>query len=168
MRHALKRIHIVGRKNSGKTTLIVELVECLTAAGLHVGTIKHTHHHHELDIPGKDSHRHRMAGAKTVAILTPNLAAVFRSSDRSAGAARYAELEGSFVGCDLVVVEGDLEADAPKIEVWRSEMHERPYAAENRSIQAVITDASAAFDSERWPRRPASEVARRIRALLDI
>ncbi len=53
-----RRIHIVGRKNSGKTTLIVELVSHLTNLDYRVGTIKHTHHHHELDTPGKDSFRH--------------------------------------------------------------------------------------------------------------
>ncbi|MEO2032331.1 MAG: molybdopterin-guanine dinucleotide biosynthesis protein B, partial [Planctomycetaceae bacterium] len=61
-----KRIHIVGRKNSGKTGLIVELVSFLTDLGYCVGTIKHTHHDHELDTPGKDSYRHCAAGAKVV------------------------------------------------------------------------------------------------------
>ena len=60
----MRRIHIIGRKNSGKTTLVVELVQQLSAMGKRVATIKHTHHRHELDVPGKDSYRHREAGAR--------------------------------------------------------------------------------------------------------
>ena len=69
----MKRLHIVGRKNSGKTTLIVDLVRHLTALGHRVGTIKQTHHQHELDTPGNDSHRHRQAGAAAVGIVSPAL-----------------------------------------------------------------------------------------------
>ena len=59
----MKRVHVIGGKNHGKTTLIMDLIRELTARGLQVGTIKHTHHKHELDIPGKDSYRHRESGA---------------------------------------------------------------------------------------------------------
>ena len=62
----MHRLHIIGGKNHGKTTLIVELVQELTKRNLRVGTIKHTHHRHELDVPGKDSYRHRLAGAEVV------------------------------------------------------------------------------------------------------
>ncbi len=72
------RLHIIGRKNAGKTTLVVELIERLTGRGLVVGSIKHTHHRHELDVPGKDSYRHREAGAAPVAIVSPGMTAVFR------------------------------------------------------------------------------------------
>jgi len=73
----MRRLHIVGRKNSGKTTFIVELVRYFTSSGLRIGTIKHTHHQHELDTPGKDSHRHREAGAQVVGILSRAMSAVF-------------------------------------------------------------------------------------------
>jgi molybdopterin-guanine dinucleotide biosynthesis protein MobB len=59
----VKRLHIIGGKNHGKTMLVVELVQEFARRGIPVGTIKHTHHHHEVDVPGKDSHRHRLAGA---------------------------------------------------------------------------------------------------------
>ena len=61
---------MIGRKNSGKTTLVSELVTEFTARGYRVGTIKHTHHQHELDVPGKDSYRHREAGAAIVGIIS--------------------------------------------------------------------------------------------------
>jgi len=73
----MKRFHIVGRKNSGKTTLVADLVTQLATRGLRVATIKHTHHRHELDTPGKDSWQHRHAGAAVVGILSRGLTAVF-------------------------------------------------------------------------------------------
>src|SRR3712207_1371513 len=63
-------IGIVGWKNSGKTTLVVELVRLLTARGLQVATIKHAHHHFDVDHPGKDSYRHREAGATDVIVAS--------------------------------------------------------------------------------------------------
>ena len=59
---------ITGWKNSGKTTLIVALVEEFTRRGLRVSTIKHAHHAFDIDVPGKDSHRHRLAGASEVLV----------------------------------------------------------------------------------------------------
>jgi len=73
----LNRLHVIGRKNSGKTTLVVQLVHELRERGYHVATIKHTHHDHELDTPGKDSFRHRQAGSVAVGILSPKMNAVF-------------------------------------------------------------------------------------------
>jgi len=69
-------IHIVGRKNAGKTTLVCDLIAALTQQGLRVATVKHTHHQHELDVPGKDSWRHREAGAAAVGILSPGMVAM--------------------------------------------------------------------------------------------
>jgi molybdopterin-guanine dinucleotide biosynthesis protein MobB len=135
------RVHIVGRKNSGKTTLIVDLTSHLSARGLCVGTIKHTHHLHELDTPGKDSFRHREAGAAAVGIISPRMSAVFlpaRSARRDER--RYEELAGWFSQCDLVLVEVDLMTAAPRVEVWRAALGVPPYAAEFDSIRAVVSD----------------------------
>ncbi len=151
----MKRIHIVGRKNSGKTTLIVDLVEHLTARGLQVGTIKHTHHHHELDTPGKDSHRHREAGSAVVGILSPGMTAVFQPTHHGE-ASRYAMMSPLFAACDLVLVEGDLQTKAPKVEVWRSALSNPPIAAEDSSVAAVITDDAASVCVPLWKR---SEIA---------
>ncbi len=137
----VKRIHIVGRRNSGKTTLITELVTYLTNLGYRVGTIKHTHHQHELDTPGKDSHRHREAGAAVVGILSPTMSAVFRPvkhNDRSTD--RYGKILPMFTECDLVLVEGDLGADAPKIEVWRAATNADLLAANDQTSTAVVSD----------------------------
>ena len=143
----MKRIHIVGKKNHGKTQLLVELIQELTSRGLQVGSIKHTHHHHELDTPGKDSHRHRLAGAAVVGILSRNMNAVFiPTSQASAGEERYAALSLSFANCDVVIVEGDSQSAAPKIEVWRAALGTEPLAADDPTILAVITDDAIDLD----------------------
>ena len=102
----MKRIHIIGGKNHGKTTLIVELVQELSARGVRVGTIKHTHHEHELDLPGKDSYRHREAGAAVAGILSQSMNAVFwppQTTDNSTSDSRYAVFEQIFADCDVVL-----------------------------------------------------------------
>jgi molybdopterin-guanine dinucleotide biosynthesis protein MobB len=142
----MKRLHIIGRKNHGKTTLVVDLVEELVGRGLRIGTIKHTHHRHELDVPGKDSHRHREAGAAIVGVLSGGLSAVFIPSpdDDPRKRDRYAVLAPSFVDCDVVLVEGDSETLAPKIEVWRQAVGGDPYALTDARVLAVVSvDAPA-------------------------
>ncbi len=150
----MKRVHIIGRKNSGKTTLIVELVRHLTAQGLRVGAIKHTHHAHELDTPGKDSHRHREAGSAVVGILSREMSAVFRPADAHAvgDASRYAAFAPMFADCDLVLVEGDSQADAPRVEVWREATGQDPIGAEDHSIVALISDDAAKVEMPIWKR----------------
>ena len=136
-----KRLHILGRKNHGKTTLVVQLVSQLSQRGLRVGTIKHTHHQHELDTPGKDSHRHREAGAECVGILTPSWSAAFWGSPPAdAGDERYESFAPMMAKCDLVLVEGDTQTRAAKIEVWRAAVGSDPIAAQDDSVLAVVSD----------------------------
>lgn len=156
----IKRIHIVGRKNSGKTTLIVDLVQHYTTRGIRVGTIKHTHHHHELDTPGKDSHRHRQAGAVAVGILSPRLNAVFVApDDEHDSPAQYARLDPLFTDCRLILVEGHLLVDAPKIEVWRAANETPPIALENTSIGALVSDVPLDVNIPVLPRRDVKGLA---------
>jgi molybdopterin-guanine dinucleotide biosynthesis protein MobB len=150
----MRRLHIVGGKNHGKTTLIVELVQEFTRRGLPVGTIKHTHHRHELDVPGKDSYRHRMAGAMAVGILSPSMTAIFVPTDQeSAGKEdRYTLFAPMFKQCRLILVEGDSQTTAPKIEVWRSNLGGPPLAARDPSIMAVVTDDACPVPAKVLPR----------------
>jgi molybdopterin-guanine dinucleotide biosynthesis protein B len=160
----MNRIHIIGRKNSGKTTLVVDLVRHFCSLGYRVGTIKHTHHHHELDTPGKDSYRHRQAGAMAVGIVAPTMNAVFwpapnhengegenkkRAAQTLPGEASavaldrtrpYAQLDALMAGYDLVLVEGDQQAQAIKIEVWHQGLEEPPLVDSNPSIALVVTN----------------------------
>lgn len=158
------RIHIVGRKNSGKTTLVCELVRELASRGIRVATVKHTHHQHELDTPGKDSHKHREAGAAAVGILSPHMTALFIPIDRDERRQqRYEEFEKLFANCDLILVEGDLQATAPRIEVWRGVVCEQPYAAIDPAILAVIADdVVVGIRCPVWPRKDVSSIANRI------
>lgn len=135
----MKRLHVVGGKNHGKTTLIADLLKELLQRGVAVGTIKHTHHHHELDVPGKDSHRHRVAGANVVGILSPSMDAIFLPNNGGEGD-RYELFAPMFESCHLVLVEGDSTTSAPKIEVWRGSMGTNPLCPRDSSIMAVVTD----------------------------
>ena len=136
----MKRLHIIGRKNHGKTTLVTELVTHLKQLGYRVGTIKHTHHRHELDTPGKDSHRHREAGAEVVGILSPSMNAVFWPPKETEQADPYDEFDSLLSACDLILVEGHSQTTAAKIEVWRSELGTQPLAESDASVLAVVTD----------------------------
>ncbi len=155
-----RRIHLIGRKNSGKTTLVAELVAHWRAQGHRIGTIKHTHHHHELDTPGKDSHRHHQAGAAVVGIVARQASAVFWSADQDDPKQdRYAAMAPMFAGCDLVIVEGDSQTDAPKIEVWRAASGETPYSATDPTILALVTDDPVEVDAPCLPRSQVSKLA---------
>jgi molybdopterin-guanine dinucleotide biosynthesis protein MobB len=149
----VRRVHIIGRKNSGKTTLIVELVEHWTSQGHRIGTIKHTSHRHELDTPGKDSHRHRMAGAAAVGIISPHLQAIFLPATCVASDVDpYTRMVPLFADCELVLVEGNSQTSAPKIEVWRAACGEPPLACSDGSIHALITNDPVAAPLPVWPR----------------
>ena len=159
------RIHIVGRKNAGKTTLVCDLVRQLSERGFKVATIKHTHHHHELDTPGKDSHKHRESGAAGVGILSSQMTAAFvpvvRDEDE---ATRYARFNIMFNDCDIILVEGDLNTTAMKVEVWRTEVSEPPYAENDTTISAVVSDAEVPVGVTVYPR---SDLAKLLQMLSD-
>ncbi len=158
----MKTLHIVGGKNHGKTTLIVDLLGELTGRGLRVGTIKHTSHTHDLDTPGSDSYRHRQAGAAPAAIVTSNLVGVFfpRPIDF------YQQLAPLLKGCDVVLVEGHLDRAGPKIEVWRQSLGTPCLAAHRKDILALVTDDPIGVDVPVWPRSDLGSLADRLMGLL--
>lgn len=155
----LPLVHIVGRQDAGKTTLIVEIVAVLTCRGVHVGTIKHTGHLHELDTPGKDSHRQRIAGARPAAVLTPGLGAVYFPVGGALDP--YGQLRPLFAGCDLVLVEGHLDGPGPKIEVWRAGA-QAPLAQGRQDIVAVVSDDRPGVELPVWPLQDVPELATRV------
>jgi molybdopterin-guanine dinucleotide biosynthesis protein B len=165
-----KRLHIIGRKNSGKTTLIVDLIHELNSRGWRVGTIKHTHHHHELDTPGKDSHRHREAGASAVGILSPQMNAIFWPRDRSHDNAsnKYHQFDSLMHECDIVLVEGDSSATAPRIEVFRAISSEEPIAVSDQSISAVVSDDPLNLKVPVWGRSNLEYIANQTELLLKL
>jgi molybdopterin-guanine dinucleotide biosynthesis protein MobB len=172
----MKRIHIIGHKNSGKTTLIVNLVNELTRQGYRVGTIKHTHHDHELDTPGKDSHRHREAGSAAVGILSKSMNAIFwpqpriQSTGRPRKSQKYQQFDSMMNDCDIVLVEGDSKSDSTKIEVFRAMNGNQPIASADESIHAVVTDDDVNLENEIaiWPRIDITSVVWNIEMLLKV
>lgn len=109
---------IVGRHNSGKTTLVVKLIAELVARGYDIGSIKHHHHiGFDIDIPGKDSYRHREAGASETVISAPGQVARIQTIPDEA---ECDDLVRSMPGHDLVIVEGYRKSGLPTIEIMRS------------------------------------------------
>ena len=130
----MRVVGIVGTQGSGKTTLIERLIPELRARGLSVSTIKHTHHHHiELDTPGKDSHRHRLAGAGEVIVASDHGWA--RLAARS-GPASLPDLLNQLRPVDIVLVEGFKQLEGlRRVEVFRGVG--QPLAASDPGIVAV-------------------------------
>ncbi len=162
----MKLIHIVGRKNHGKTTLIVDLIQELTRRGLRVGVIKHSSHAHELDTPGKDSHSQRLAGASPVAVVTTDLIGVYMSRDARANF--YEELAPMYMCCDLVLVEGHIDGDGIKIEVWRQTTGEPCLAATRGDITAVVADGEIEVAVPVWQRDDLRQLANEVTRLLNL
>ena len=111
-----KVIGITGFKNTGKTTLVERLVRLLTARGYRIATIKHAHHAFDIDHEGRDSYRHRAAGAREVVVVSRYLWATMRTLDGESEPALDEVIAG--IGpADLIVVEGYKRDSFPKIEV---------------------------------------------------
>lgn len=133
---------ITGWKNSGKTTLIVALVEEFTRRGLRVSTIKHAHHAFDIDVPGKDSHRHRQAGASEVLVASGARWALMHEVGTAAQPG-LDDLLARLSPCDLVLVEGFKGDDHPKLEVTQQRGPEPLIADTDASVVAIATDAPA-------------------------
>ena len=136
----MKVYGVIGWKNSGKTGLMERLVAEITARGFTVSTVKHVHHAVDLDQPGKDSFRHRQAGAREV---------VLASADRFALMVEHRGPEPELPAIltrmapvDLVLVEGYKRDSHPKIEVWREETGQPLIHPTDPLIRAVASDAS--------------------------
>ncbi len=136
---------IVGWKNAGKTGLMERLVTEITARKLRVSTVKHAHHSFDVDQPGKDSYRHRVAGATEVLLASGNRFALMHElRDRSEPT--LAELLDRLAPVDLVLVEGYKRDPHPKIEAFRSETGNPLIAADDPTIRAVAADVSVQID----------------------
>lgn len=135
----MKIFGVTGWKNSGKTGLMERLIAHFTAQGLRVSTLKHTHHGVDLEKPGTDTHRHRVAGAQEV-VLASSARITTLHELRDAPEPRLAELIAGLTPCDLVLVEGFKGAPHPKIEAHRVETGEDLLATENDTIRAVASN----------------------------
>jgi molybdopterin-guanine dinucleotide biosynthesis protein B len=133
--HHIVPVHVIGRKNSGKTTLICELVRELCSQGYRVGSIKHTSHRHEFDTPGKDSQRHRVAGAVISGIVSSGLCGVLADSESVEDDPRDSQLYDEY---DLCWSRGHAHVPRKSRSGVPSRMARR--LRSGIEVQAVVTD----------------------------
>ena len=134
---------LAGWSGSGKTTLLTMVIPELTARGLRVSTIKHAHHEFDIDRPGKDSWRHRQAGASEVAVISGQRWAIIhelRGEEEPSFAAILAKLESS----DLVIVEGYKHGEHQKIEVRNLALDHPKLAGDDPTIVAIAANGAIA------------------------
>lgn len=133
---------VVGWKNSGKTGLMERLVSEFVARGLTVSTLKHAHHTFDVDHEGKDSHRHRVAGATEVLLSSRNRWALMHEA-RGEDEAPLDVLLAKLAPVDLVLVEGYKRDTHPKIEAHRAATKQDLIAVEDATIRAIASDSNA-------------------------
>lgn len=139
----MRVVGLAGWSGSGKTTLLVRVIPVLVGRGLRVSTIKHAHHRFDIDHPGKDSHRHRSAGASEVLICSGERWALMHEL-RGAAPPALDELLGKLSAADLVIVEGYKRDRHPKLEIHRPSVGKPLLYPEDADIFAVACDVPLA------------------------
>ena len=136
----MKVFGFAGWSGSGKTTLIEKLIPRFTGAGLRISLIKHAHHTFDVDQAGKDSYRHRHAGAAEV-LVTSSRRWVLMHELRGAPEPSFDEHLKKLSPCDICIVEGFKHAAIPKLEVWRRTTGEPLLHPNDPHIVAVASDS---------------------------
>jgi molybdopterin-guanine dinucleotide biosynthesis protein MobB len=136
---------VTGWKNAGKTGLMERLVTEVTGRGITVSTVKHAHHTFDVDHPGKDSHRHRVAGATEVLLASRNRFALMHEL-RDEAEPTLEELLSKLMPVDLVLVEGYKRDRHPKVEAFRAETGNDLIAPGDPTIRAVASDTPMDLD----------------------
>ncbi|MEP3633295.1 MAG: molybdopterin-guanine dinucleotide biosynthesis protein B [Shimia thalassica] len=136
---------VTGWKNAGKTGLMERLVAEFTSRGLRVSTLKHAHHKVDVDQPGRDSYRHREAGAHQVLLASENRWALMTEL-RGEQEPSLSDLLAQLAPVDLVLIEGYKREPHPKIEAWRSDANNPLIALDDPTIRAVATDTPLDLD----------------------
>lgn len=162
-----KVLGIAGWSGSGKTTLIERLLPLCVAQGLRVSVIKQTHHDFEVDQPGKDSWRHRMAGASEVLLTGPQrwmLIDELRGTPEPPLETHLARLSP----CDLVLVEGFRHARLRKLEVWRAALDKPWLHPDDPNFLAVASDRPPPVSPRPIPHLVLDDVAGILRFILEL
>jgi molybdopterin-guanine dinucleotide biosynthesis adapter protein len=126
-----------GKSGSGKTTILERLIPELKKRKLRIGTIKHHHADFDMDIPGKDSWRHKKAGAEKTIISSPNRIGIVMDVDHDHSPE---ELAHFLTGVDFILVEGFKGENLPKVEIFRKEIHDKPLCIQDKNLIAMVTD----------------------------
>jgi molybdopterin-guanine dinucleotide biosynthesis protein B len=134
-----------GYSGSGKTTLVEQLIPVLRLGGLRVSVVKHAHHCFDIDQPGKDTYRHREAGAFEVVVASYRRFALMREFERDVELTVHQMIAELDHGVDWVLVEGFKDSDLPKIEVWRAASGQPTRYVDDHCIVAVATDSPLAL-----------------------
>jgi molybdopterin-guanine dinucleotide biosynthesis protein B len=137
-------VGFAGFSNTGKTTLISNLIPFFTKKGLKVATLKHAGHGFDMDRPGKDTHKHKSAGAFSVMIVGPNTMALIRDMEERP---LVPDLAGTYLAdADIVLVEGFKSEDHPKVEVLGDDLAARPRLTVDSGLVAVVGDQDLEVD----------------------
>jgi molybdopterin-guanine dinucleotide biosynthesis protein B len=139
----MKVIGVAGYKNAGKTTLVERLVRHLTSQGYRVSTVKHAHHSFDIDHEGRDSFRHRQAGASEVAVVSVNRWAIIHEL-RGEQEPALAEVLAKLAPCDLVIVEGYKRDTHDKIEVRNLALDHPKLAGGDPTVVAIAATGDIA------------------------
>ncbi|MEM6477501.1 MAG: molybdopterin-guanine dinucleotide biosynthesis protein B [Pseudomonadota bacterium] len=140
---------VVGWKNAGKTGLMERLVSEIAERGFTVSTLKQAHHAFDIDHPGKDSHRHRSAGAREVLVAGPGRWALMHEL-RGSEPPAFETLLDKLEPVDLVLAEGWKTQSHPKIEAWREATGHPLLAPDDETIRAVASDTPLDCDRPRF------------------
>ena len=119
-------VAFAGYSGSGKTTLVERLIPALKQRGLRVSVVKHAHHNFDIDHPGKDTHRHREAGAFEVVVASSKRLALIREFEKSTQLSVHHLIAELYEGVDWVLVEGFKNSDLLKVEIWRAPAADYP------------------------------------------
>jgi molybdopterin-guanine dinucleotide biosynthesis protein B len=130
-------ITIVGKSNSGKTTLLTKLIPEIKKRGYRIGTIKHAHHGFDMDREGKDSYRHKQAGAEATLVSSPGRIGMVRDEDSES----LMDLKHYLSDMDIIICEGFKREKVPKIEIFRKDVHKTPLCIDDEGLIAMVTDA---------------------------
>ena len=145
----MKVIGFAGYSGSGKTTLVERLIPALKAKGLRVSVVKHAHHSFDIDKNGKDTWRHRQAGAFEVVVASANRLALMREFEQPAQLNVHQMIAELYEGVDWVLVEGFKQSNLSKIEVWRNPTAGEPQRpalyTDDAFIVAIATDAAGSL-----------------------
>lgn len=136
-----KVIGVAGFKNAGKTTLVERLVTELTRRGHRISTVKHAHHSFDIDHEGRDSFRHRKAGAAEVAVVSRHRWAIIHES-REEAEPTLEEILAKLAPCDLVIVEGYKRDTHDKIEVRNLSLSHPNLAGDDPTVVAVAANGA--------------------------
>jgi len=137
----MKVIGFAGYSGSGKTTLVEKLIPALKQRGLRVSVIKHAHHKFDIDHPGKDTFRHREAGAFEVVVASQNRLALMREFEQPSELTVHQLIAELYEGVDWVLVEGFKHSDLLKIEVWRASSNKPNRYMDDDFVVAIATDS---------------------------